>query len=324
LNARARELTAEVDASAKVAEKWKTQAARLKHEVEENRRELAGLRYAVLDASRMSAKLYRERVQQERQRLDSMRQLAAILAQTPLSLAQRKMLADLQGSMENHKAKRGTGTAVPAFPIEAPNFHSSEFSLAEITESACGAVRVAAEAAGVAVQVSTAGTDLGNVTGYAEHIHQLITLLTVSPLTMTTGIGAVSLEVSMKAAADRAAELNLRIALTTEEDTQALLDQITKVTSAASALQAALLNEAEFGLAAGWQLAAAMGARTTVEQQGAKEICLLLSLPLQLASEALADKDKASLRNGNNGHGTNGSNNGHHRLNGKDAVAVPA
>jgi CheY-like chemotaxis protein len=315
LSARVQELTEKGKASAKVIQDLQNRTAHSENEVETSRRELAGLRYAILNAARLSAKLHREQLQQERHRLDARRQLAALLAQTPLSLAQRGLLASLQSSLDG---PGGPETQIPAYPIETPDFHDSEFSLAEVLESAGGAVRSAAEANGVAARVSTSGSATGKVNGYAGHLHRLITLLAVSPLTMAPGICAIDLRVTLTPAGGKSAELNLRIALSTGENAQELVNRLARVTSAATALQSASLNEAEFGLAAGWQLALAIGGRAATALENGKDACLLLSLPMALNPDARANHQEACLPNGH------GSHNGHLSRNGKDALLVAA
>jgi DNA-binding response OmpR family regulator/chromosome segregation ATPase len=291
LRAEVQELTTEGKASAKVIQELQAKTARLENEIESGRREHAGLRYAILDASRMGAKLNGARLQQERQKFEGMRQLAALLAQTPLSLAQRGLLADLQNSMDGQKNQHRNGQQFPAYPIEMPGFRSSEFSLDEVTESACGPVRAAAEAAGVTVRVST-GPAPAKIKGSAEHIHQLITLLTVSPLATSTNITAIDLRATLKIKGEAFGEINLRIALSSKENAQDLLDHLAQATTAAPSLQAAALNEAEFGLAAAWQLATALGARAGVELQNGQEVCLLLSVPVELNPDLNAYREE--------------------------------
>jgi chromosome segregation ATPase len=319
LCAKVQALTEQVDLEAKVIEEWKAKAARSESAVENGLKKMAGLRYAILDASRMSARLHRERSQQERQNLDAMRQLLTSLAQTPLSLAQRGMLAELHHSVDGLKNSRPGSTKIPAYPAEPPSLRGSEFSFAEVTGSAFQTVKMAAEAAGVAVQVSASGTATGKLIGCAEHVHQLITLLAVSPLTIMTGVSALDLRVAIKPRGAKFAEMTMRVALLSDNNPQDLLLRLTSVTAAASALQTGSFCEAELGLAAGWQLTQAMGAQAAFEIEGGKEVCLVLSLPIDLdqpLSPVNGATAPAPARNGNgnvNGNGSHSRNgNGYH------------
>jgi DNA-binding response OmpR family regulator len=303
------DLNERAESAAKIIQELKAKAARSENAVENALQKLAGLRYVILDASRMSARLHRERSQKERQNLEAIRQLLSCLSQTPLSLAQRGMLAELQNSVDSLKNGRPGTTKIAAYPAELPGLRGSEFSFEEVTGSAFGAVRAAAGAAGVAVQVSTSGTTTGKLIGCAEHIHQLITLLAVSPLTIMTGINALDLRVAIKVKDNRFAEMNMRVALSSDNNAQDLLARLTAVIRAAFTLQTGSFNESELGLAAGWQLAQAMGAEATVEIDGNQEACLVLSLPIETRTRvSLADGETVLHVPSNNGNGNyNGS-----------------
>jgi hypothetical protein len=169
----------------------------------------------------------------------------------------------------------------------------------------------------VAAQFSAVGITTGKSFGYAEHIHQLITLLAASPLNMTTRINALDLRVALEPKSSLSAEITVRVTLNSDNKAQDLLAHLTSVTTAASTLQSGEFTEAEFGLAAGWQLAKAMGAQATIEGVGTNDVCLTLSLPIELEPASLPAEeaiDFGSARNGNgsgsNGNG-NGSGNGH-------------
>lgn len=313
------ELTGQGEANAKLVQELKAKVIRFENAAVEGQKSLAVLRYAILDASRMNARLQRDRLLKERQNVEAMRRLLSSLVQTPLSLAQRGMLAEIQDSLDGLKQSR-SGLAGSAFyPVEPPSFREGEFTFSEVTESAFRTVRAAAEAAGVAVQVSASGSTAGSLLGSAENVHQLITLLAVSPLTIETGITALDLRLAIKPKSDRFAEMTLRVALSSANAAHALLSRLNSVTAAAATLQTGSLNEAETGLAAGWQLAQAMGAQAILEVEGGVETCLVLSLPVEMAPQSAP----ASLgvtyvpalngnRNGNGDHKSNGNGNGKH------------
>jgi DNA-binding response OmpR family regulator len=308
------DLTAKGEATAKVVQELEEKAAHSENAVEDGQKQLAALRYAIMDASRMSARLHRERSQKERQNVDAMRQLLSSLAQTPLSLAQREMLAELQNSMDGIKSSRAGTTKIAAYPVEPLGLHESEFFFAEVSESAFHAVRAAAEAAGVAVQISATDTVTGKLIGNAEHVHQLITLLAASPLNMEAGVNALDLRAAIKPKSARLAEMTLRIAFSTDNHAQDLLARLTSVTAAASTLQTGSFSEAELGLAAGWQLALAMGVQPTIQADGGKETSLVLSLPMEMdeqPSPAASTVDNVPAANGNGRKG-NGKHNSFH------------
>lgn len=269
-------------------------------------RNLAVVRYAILEASRMSAKLHRERVQKERQNLDAVRQLLSSLVQTPLSMAQRGMLAEVQDSMEGLDATRAGSVPVQSCLVEMPAFNRSEFNLGELIESAFGMVLTSARAAGVEMQASASETASGQAAGFAEHIHQLITLLAAAPLTAMAGINACETRLDLKPGNDQLADLVLRVTLTTDADAQELLACLNTAIGAAGNLQTTSLSEAELGLGAGWQLALAMEAQPTLEAVSANQVCLTVSLPLEKNPRAAANPAPIKMSSARSS-GANGS-----------------
>ena len=167
------------------------------------------------------------------------------------------------------------------------------------------------------MQDSISGSTQHQLIGCAEQIHQLITLLAISPITITTGVNAVDLRMAIKPLSERFAEITLRVALSSDDDAQKLLRRLASVTAAASNLQTGSFNEAEIGLAAGWQLAEALGARTALELGGDKQVCLVLSLAIEMdAQPAKLPTDEAPVYVPSlNGSG-HGNGNGHYYRNG--------
>ena len=319
LCAQVQALTNQGEFAAKTIQEWQTKAARSETAVENVQRKLAGLHYSILDTSRISARLHRERSQKEQQNLIALQQLLASLAQTPLSLAQRGMLAELQTSVDGLKNSRGVAAKIEAFRVELPGLHDSHFCFAEVTESAFRAVRAAASAAGVAVQVTAAGITTGKLFGFAEHIHQLITLLAASPLNIMTGLNALDVRVEIEPKSPTFAKMTVRVSLTADNKALDLLAHLSSITAAAATLQSGEFTEAEFGLAAGWQLAQAMGGQTAMAAVSTNEVCLTLSLPIEIEPVPLPAEDHTDgaaacngngSRNGNVHAGENGSRNG--------------
>jgi hypothetical protein len=116
----------------------------------------------------------------------------------------------------------------------------------------------------------------------------------LSPLTIMKGVTALDLRVAIETKGARSAVMNVRAALSSENNVQDLLARLTSVTMAASALQTGAFDEAELGLAAGWQLAQAMGAQITIEGEGNREACLVLSLPLETDAQLSSVNEPAA------------------------------
>jgi hypothetical protein len=330
LCAKIQALTEQGEATAKSIQHWKATAISSAAAAENVQRKLAGLRYAVLDTSRMNAALRREYFQNERHNLDATRQLLVSLAQTPLSLAQRRMLSELQNSINGLKHSRPGAAPIAAYPVEQPALRDSEFCLSEVTESVFSIVRVVAQDAGVAVQASASVAAAGKLLGCAEHVHQLITLLALSPLTLLPDVNALDLQVAIGSQNDRFVDLTVRVGLASGGKASELLVRLTAVTAAAATLETAGFSEAELGLAAGWQLAQAMGAQVAIEGVHNHEVRLVLTLPIEkaagrstqpVATASMISGDDGSHGNGNGHHNGNrlGNQNGHHLLGSQSA-----
>ncbi|MGA2248237.1 MAG: hypothetical protein ABSH48_24905, partial [Verrucomicrobiota bacterium] len=281
MRAEVQALTATAEKAVRVVQDWKAKAMRSEGAIENAQRTLAELRYCVLDASRMSTRLQRERLQKEFNNFEAVRKTIASMAQTPLSLVQRGILAELQNAMDGLNKSQRNACRTEVFRVDPPNFRDSEFCFAAVTESAFDIVRAAAQAAGVAVRVSASGNSTGTLVGYAEQVHQLITLLAVSTLTIMTRVRSLDLRVAVEAGRAGFEDLTVRVALATDCKVEDSLARLNWVTAAAASLQTAEFDETELGLATGWQLAHAMGAQVTVEGNDSQEVCLMLSLPLK-------------------------------------------
>ena len=311
LCAKVQELTGKEESAAKHIQELKEKAARSESAVVNGQKNLAVLRYAILDAARMNASLHRKRSHTKRQTVDELRQHLSALAHTPLSLAQHRMLAELEIVVDGLNRSRSDRADLAAYPVELPALQIGEFCFSEVIESAFRAVRTAAEEAGVAVQTSASGITAGNLLGNAEHIHQLITLLAESPLTIVTHVSALDLRAAIAPKDARSAQMTVRVALSSDNDAPDLLARLRSVTAAASTLQTESLDEAELGLAAGWQLAQAMGAEATIEGDGNREACLVISLPLEMDVQPSSVDNAAASSPSVNGNG-----NGYHPGNG--------
>jgi DNA-binding response OmpR family regulator/chromosome segregation ATPase len=322
LCAKVQALTNQGESAAKEIQEWQTKAVRSENTVENIQRKLAGLNYSILDASRLSTRLHRERSQQEQQTLAALQQQLASLAQTPLSLTQRGLLTDLQNAMDGLKKNRGAATGIETFRVELPGLRASHFCFAEVSANIFRAVQAAASAAGVAVQVATAGLTTAELFGFAEHIHQLIILLATSPLHMVKDVNALDLRLEIEPQNMTLVKMTVRVTLSLARPAQDFLARLDSVTTAAATLQSGEFTEAEFGLAAGWQLAQAMGAQADIQAVGNQGVRLTLSLPVEIESALSTAEDPAdrlAAPNGNpgrNGHSHTAkkvSRNGNHQ-----------
>ncbi len=318
LCAKVQALTGQAESTAKVIQEWQTKAARSEDATAKVQRKLAGLHYSILDASRLSARLQRERLQREHQNLAAMQQLLASLAETPLSLTQRGVLAELQHSTENLKGNRAGATRIEAFRVELPDLRDSHFGFAEVAEGAFRAVRAAAATAGVAAQVTAAGITTGRLIGFAEHIQQLIILLATAPFGMMPGINALDLRVELVPENSTFSKMTVRAGLSADNQAQALMAHISTVAASSATLQSGEFSEAEFGLAAGWQLAAAMGAQANVEVVSSHEVRLLVSMLIEMDRGPVPAEDPAerTARNGHENSHENGRDHGNGNGNG--------
>jgi len=205
------------------------------------------------------------------------------------------------------------------FQVEPPDLRDSEFSFTEVTESAFQAVRAATEAAGVIVQTSVTGKPAGELFGNAGHLHQLIYLLATSPVSMMPGTSKLDLRVAIEAQNSQTEKLTARLTLTRDVSAPDLLTRLNTVTAAAVTLQTEDFNEAEFGLATGWQLAQALGAKVAIQGASGREVCLVLSLPVKKDSRVAAPAAvivPEPAANGNGHANGNGNGNGHSPANG--------
>jgi hypothetical protein len=295
-------LSDQAQVASKKVEELEGKAAR----AEVSDKHLAGLRYAVLDAARMSAKLQFERFQMERQNLDAMRKLLSSLMKTPLSMAQRSLLAEVQNSMDGLDNSRGLAAQAASCPIEMPNFNATEFCLAMVADSAFASVRMAAKAAGAKVNVALTGSTSTQVVGYVEHLHLLITMLACSPLEILPGVNACDLRLELKPSNGKSADMTMQVIFSTDKNAQELAERLESVTAEAFTPQTNSFNEAEFSFVAGWHLAVAMGAQPAIKVNGKNEVSLALSISLETASAQAPEKTaaKASTTKSDSNGGT--------------------
>ena len=333
LCAQVRELTARYETSSERIQELDGQLQAAEQRVQARDQELAVLRYAILDAARMEAKFNRERLQVQCQSVEGLKHLASTLLHTPLSLAQRGLVAQINAALDGWKNKRAEATNGVVFQVEPPPLRPSEFRFEEVTESALAAVRKMAAESGTKVQAAIIGSVPETAYGNAEHIHQLITMLAGS-LREVTGAGYFDLKVSLEADQTGIEEMLLEMLVPSTGSAGKLCARLKAITSASVTLQSVQFGEAESALAAAWQLALALGGSALIEKSADQEVRVRISLPIGATSPLLlqnqprhaeienhlklsppsASRPAQLAANGNsNGHGNGfGNGNGHH------------
>lgn len=97
-------------------------------------------------------------------------------------------------------------------------------------------------------------------------------------------VSALDLRVGIERMTASSADLTVRVALSTKTSAQNLRARIEFISAASANLKAGSFGEPESSLAAGWQLAQALGAQVAIETEGNSEVCITLSLPIEMQS----------------------------------------
>jgi chromosome segregation ATPase len=100
LCAKVRKLITASDSLAKNVQELQAQARVSQQLIQDGQKELAGLRYAILEAWRFGAQISKDRVEAMRHDAVSLTRAVAALSSTPLSTAQRGLANWLQSSVE--------------------------------------------------------------------------------------------------------------------------------------------------------------------------------------------------------------------------------
>jgi hypothetical protein len=176
---------------------------------------------------------------------------------------------------------------------DLPDLHATEFSGADLIESALAAVRKTADETGVQVQTRLVGQAPERVHGSSQHLHQLITMLAAS----LSDIGrADSLEVQaafeVKQGGD--AELQLSLFVASAGCGETLFHRLKALTEGSASLRSVRCGGPELGLTGAWQLALAMGGRPSVLITGEQKVGVEISLPLP-ANAAVSSENGIGL-----------------------------
>ena len=285
LCAKVRELTATEASRVDSQRAMQEQLAALQRNIQDGQRELAALRYAVLDGSRLSSQVSRVHAQTIRQSAAAVAQFIAALLSSPLSPAQRRLATSLQGAHEGWMKDQMDNLCSSPLSFGAPVLQSCEFSLAEVTRDAFPVIQQTAVAADIEVQTTISGNVPERVFGDAEHIYQLITLLPES-LVRLPETRQLGLQVSIEPTVPGPTGLHLRLLIAVKGTAREVCERLRAVAASSGTLQMAQLGETESGLAVCWHLAHAMGGTLQFDASTDNDVRLQVLLPVEIPSPA--------------------------------------
>jgi len=293
LCAQVRELTAEFSEASSQIHELNGRSSAATRTIQTRDEELAALRHAILDSARIGANISRERVQVECQVVDGWKRLITTLLHTPLSIAQRGLVAEIICALDGWKKGRADARNGFEFQVEAPDLHGSEFNCTEVLECALAAVRKDADEIRVKIQPALVGPVPESAHGNPQHIHQLITMLATSVADVGRAEN-LELKISFEAQQGGTAVMLLSYLLTSTYRPEALCLRLRTLTEASATLRPAQSGGPELALASAWQLASAMGGSQTIETTADGKVFVQISLPL-LAAPAGFFKNETGL-----------------------------
>jgi hypothetical protein len=142
--------------------------------------ELAAARHAILNAARIGNNIGRERLQVECEALDSWKRLITTLFQTPLSMAQRGVLAEVVCALDGWRTRRALATDGVQVQVEMPDLRHSEFNCTEVIDCAFADVQKKRRRDSCRSSDLLVGPVPASAHGSPQQIHQLITMLATS------------------------------------------------------------------------------------------------------------------------------------------------
>jgi len=283
LCARVQALTAAESALAKAGQDLEQQLRTSQRRIQDGHRNLAGLRYAILDATRANSQVSRGQIQTIRQSVAGMTQVTAVLLNSPLSMAQRRLVNSLQGALERWMQMQIDGASTSASQIEAPIFQAVEFSPSELTTEAFRVIARQAAVRGIEIQTEVSGDMPERILGDAAHIGQLLSSLPESLLSLVE-TKRLGLQVSVEPKLAGGAELMVESLISANSPARELSERFTTIAAASETLRSLQTAEAESGLAVCWQLVLALGGTARFEPLTDKEVRLLVVLPVGTGS----------------------------------------
>jgi hypothetical protein len=281
LCARVRELTNQHDTACRRIRELDGRSQEATRTMDARDRELAGLRYAILDATRIGAHINRERVEAECQIVDGWKRLIGALLHTPLSPPQRGLVTEITSALDGWRKGRAASESRFELHIEPPRLRCLEFNCGEIIERSLEDVRRTAAQAGIKVRTSLTGEAPARGFGSAQHVHQLVTTLASAFAAVS---GAENVEVQAAFEATHTSEPGLAISMVADSGnpSEDLYLRLTEVVNNSDPL-ASMFDPQEVALASAWQLGLALGGRPTIDQPAEGRLRLRVLMTLRSA-----------------------------------------
>jgi chromosome segregation ATPase len=274
-----RELTGQRDMASKQIHEMVAQSKSAMRTIRERDQELAVLRHSILDAARNGVKVSFERLQVDCQVVGGWKRLISTLLDTPLSMAQRGLIAEVIGALEGWRNGRAHAANGVEFQVELPDLRCCEFNCADVIERALAAVRNNAEQTGAKIQTTLVGPVPERAHGNAQYIHQLITLLTAS-LPEVGRLEDLELQISFESNQNDTAAMLMALVLSSTCNAETLCLRLRTITAASAKLSTPRCSGPELALSSAWQLALAMGGSPAIEAAADRKVRVQISIPL--------------------------------------------
>jgi hypothetical protein len=284
LCAKVRKLMTASDSLAKNVRELQAQAKVSQQLIQEGQKELAGLRYAILEAWRLGAQISKDRVEAVRHDAVSLTRTVAALSSTSLSTAQRGLANWLQSSVESWVEKQAETLSCLQIQVERPVFQEREFDFTELINGVFKAIQATSVEQDFVSQTSIVGEAPQQVRGDATHIHQLLTMMTGS-VGELVDLRRLELRVSVESSGLGPDALTAQLVLATDGDANDVRAHLAGLTAASGTLQAPPLAGAESNFAACWQMAHAMGGLARFEAAADREIRISVMLPVAIVPQ---------------------------------------
>jgi len=280
LCARVREITAQHEAASRRIQELQSETLGAAKTIESRDQELAGLRHAILDATRVGNNVSRERTEADCQVVEGWKRMLGTLLDTPLSGAQRGLVSEIASAMDWWRKGKANVTPGVEFQVEPLELHRAEFNCTEVVEEALAAVRKSAEEAGAKAQAALVGAVPERAYGSARHVHQLITMLAAS-LREIGRAENLEVEVSFEGQKSGDTEMLLSFVLSSANyGAENPCARLAGLVEKSAWREAVRCGGAELGLVSGWQLALAFGGRPAIETTGDGKARVRVELPL--------------------------------------------
>ena len=229
------------DSLAKNVQEMQAQARVSQQLIQDGQKELAGLRYAILEAWRLGAQITKDRVEAVRHDAVSLTRTVAALSSTSLSTAQRGLANWLQSSVERWVEKQAETLSCLQIQVERPVFQEREFDFTELINGVFKAIQATSVEQDFVAQTSIVGESPGQVRGDATHIHQLLTMLTDS-VCQLVDLRRLESQVSIEPSGSGPDALTIQLVLTADRDANEARAHLAGITAASGTLQTPMLD----------------------------------------------------------------------------------